>query len=89
MPKAAKKESPIAVTNINIKEYTKRLLAVNAEIKDYTDSRKDLLTEAKANGVDTKALKAAVKIIENAPEQETKDAINFYLDANGQGRFFA
>jgi uncharacterized protein (UPF0335 family) len=89
MPKAAKTEKPVIVTNVNIKDYTKRLLAVNAEIKDFTDSRKDLLAEAKSNGVDTKALKAAVKIIESAPEQEEKDKINFYLDANGQGRFFA
>lgn len=47
MPKIAKEETP-QPTNSQVKEYVKRLRAVNAEIKDYTDSRKDLLAEAKA-----------------------------------------
>ena len=68
MPKAAQKETEEtapALSNTGIKQYTKRLLAVNAEIKDYTESRKELLEEAKHNGMDIKALKSAVKIIEN------------------------
>jgi uncharacterized protein (UPF0335 family) len=95
MPKAATKEKPETVetaaapSNTRLKEYVKRLLTVNAEIKDFTESRKELLAEAKGNGVAVKELKAAVRIIENPPESEFKDTVNFILEANGQLRFFA
>ena len=92
MPKATTKpesQETSVPTNTRIKEYTKRLLAINAEAKELAESRKELLAEAKGNGVSVKELKAAVRIIENPPEDEYKDAVNFILEANGQLRFFA
>lgn len=87
MPKAAKAE-PTPLTNSQVKEYVKRLRAVNAEIKDFTDSRKDLLTEAKGAGVNIKDLKAAVKEMDKPIDPEHKEGINFILETTGQGRLF-
>jgi uncharacterized protein (UPF0335 family) len=91
MPKAAKIEDDVVpcTSNTKVKDYTKRLLAINTEIKDATESRKELLAEAKSNGISVKELKLAVKIIEKPLEEDFKDTVNFYLDASGQGRFFA
>jgi uncharacterized protein (UPF0335 family) len=92
MPRLAKKETEEAAptpTNSQIKEYVKRLRAVNAEIKDFTDSRKDLLAEAKGNGVNIKDLKAAVKELDKPVEQDHKEGVNWILETNGQSRLFA
>ena len=78
-----------ALSNTQIKDYTKRVLAVNNEIREAKDSLKELFLEAKGNGIDVKALKAAVRIIENTPEPELRETINFYLETTGQLRFFA
>lgn len=93
MPKAAKKQDDAIevqpASNSKVKEYTKRVIAANAEIKDAKEGLADLWVEAKNAGIDVKALKAAIKIIEDKPLQELRDTVNFYLESNGQMRFFA
>lgn len=92
MPKASKKEpeaESAPITNSQVKEYVKHLQAVNAEIKDFTDSRKDLLTEAKAKGVNIKDLKDAVKELDKPIDPEHKEGVNWILETSRQARLFA
>ena len=76
------------LSNSRVKEFTKRLIALNAEKKEAADAIKDLMTEAKAASVDTKALKAAVRVIENPIPPEFKETVNYYIEASGQSRLF-
>lgn len=57
------------VTEEELRQFVTRIEAINANIKDHTDDRRDVFAEAKARGYDTKALRKIVALRKKRPDQ--------------------
>ena len=84
MPKAATKGH----NSVDAAQIIKRLCTLLDEADGLAEDIKELKAEAKAGGLNTKALMAAIKEIRNPLDDEIKATINSYLDANGQHALF-
>ena len=60
----------------NIEKYVERIERITEEIQERTEDRKDIYTEAKSNGYDTKALKKIIALRkQDQSEAEADEAI--------------
>ena len=75
--------------NSDVKSFVDRAGNIMDEIEGGNESLKDLWVEAKAKGLDVKALKAVVKQSRKPIDDDFKQKVNYYSEATGQGRLFA
>ena len=75
--------------NSEVESYISRINSIVGEQNVLADDLKELCAEAKAKGLDVKALKAAAKELREPVDGEFKNKVNFYIEATGQGRLFA
>lgn len=68
-----------------LRQYFDAIKALEAEIADLQESRRDTYAEAKAAGVDVKSLRAAVRLSKRDPAEvrEEQEALDRYLVALG------
>lgn len=76
-------------TNTDIKNYFNRAENILTEIDTLQEDYKELMAEAKSNGLDVKALKLALKEKRNPIAADLKQKVNYYLEASGQFTLFA
>lgn len=75
--------------NTDVKNYFSRAETILNEIDTLGEDYKELMKEAKANGIDVKALKLALKEKRKPLDAELKKTINSYLMIDGQYELFA
>jgi len=75
--------------NTDVKSYADRLINIETEIATLGQDKKELKEEAKASGVNIKALVAAVKIKMKERDLETEAVVNQYLGELGEQMYFA
>jgi uncharacterized protein (UPF0335 family) len=75
--------------NSAVKSYIDRATNIMTEQETLAEDLKELWQEAKDNGLDTKALKAAVKELRKPIDDDFKQKVNYYIEATGQVRLFA
>ena len=73
----------------SVKSYIDRAKNIMDEQDTLAEDMKELWAEAKGNGVDVKAAKAALKEIRKPVDKEFKDKVNSYLEVAGQFVLFA
>ena len=68
--------------NDKLKDFIKRILALDDEKKTISDDIKQVFDEAKAEGFKTKALKAAIALIKKDKDEreEVTDTAQEYVD---------
>ena len=66
-------------------QYLERIEAINEEIAEKTDDRKDVFREVKAQGYDTKLVRAIIALRAMDPEKrrEYQALLDTYMDAAG------
>jgi len=66
-------------------QYLERVENINEEIKDKTDDRKDVFLEIKAQGYDTKIVRAilALRAMDPDKRKEHQALLDTYMDAAG------
>ena len=74
--------------NVDIKNYFARAENILNEIDTLSEDYKELMQEAKANGIDCKALKAALKEKRKPLDPDFKKTVNLYLEIDGQYQLF-
>ena len=75
-------------TNTNIKNYFSRAENILNEIEALGEDYKELMKEAKENGIEVKALKAALREKRNPLDPSFKQTVNQYLEIGGQFQLF-
>lgn len=59
----------VNVTEAELRQFVERIEAINAEIKDRTDDRKEVFAEAKGRGYDAKALRKILALRKKKPDE--------------------
>ena len=59
----------VNVTEDELRQFVERVEAINAEIKDRTEARKEVFTEAKGRGYDGKALRKVIALRKKRPDE--------------------
>lgn len=75
------------ITADHLRSFVERIEAVQEQIDDLNDDKKDIYAEAKGNGFNTKALKAIVAERRKDPvdKQEFETILDLYRSALGMG----
>ncbi len=80
---------PTNETNVAVKEYAERICRLEDEKDTLGEDIKEIYTEAKAGGVDTKALKTAIRAKRKEVDLGYKQKVNGYLEELGELPLFS
>ena len=81
------KESTIP--NTNVKSYLDRAINIMNEQDTLAEDLKELILEAKENGINSKAFSLALKELRKPIDAEVKRLVNVYTEEGGQFKLFA
>lgn len=75
--------------NSDVEKYAKRIQNIENEEADLKQDKKEIYTEAKAGGVDVKALRVAIRAAKKERDLEHIITVNAYLEKMGESPLFS
>lgn len=79
---------PYAVTSDELRQFIERFEQLEAEKKDISEQQKELMSEAKGRGYDTKVMRKVIALRKRKPDEiaEEEAILTLYCDALGISR---